>query len=76
MILYLYWLHDISVGNFLFSVVLSVLVGGLEFLVEGLAVMAEGMDAPTIPTPKPRDEFFIKFLREVLFSLLISNILI
>ena len=26
----------------------------------------EGMDAPMIPVPKPKDEFFIKFLRQEL----------
>ncbi len=57
-----------SRGNLLFSLPLSVLV-------EGLAAMVEGMDPPTIPTLKPRDEFFIKFLREKFFSLFITIIL-
>ena len=36
--------------------------------------MAEGMAAPTIPAPKPRDEFLRKFLRETFFLLLITII--
>jgi hypothetical protein len=51
------------------------LVKELGLLVEGLAMMVEGMDAPTIPAPKLRDEFLRKFLREKFLSLVILPVL-